>query len=168
MADTKYTANDIELLSELEGVRKRPGMYIGSTNLNGLHHLVWEVIDNSVDEAVNGYGKKITVTLMRDGSLMVEDEGRGVPVDIHKESGIPAVQLIYTTLHSGGKFNSKNYKTSAGLHGVDLRLLFFHLRLQLLHLLQLFLHVSAAAGLRLSATNSRKGDWSTVSVRKQA
>ena len=118
MADQQYTANDIELLSELEGVRKRPGMYIGSTNLNGLHHLVWEVIDNSVDEAVNGYGKKITVTLMRDGSLMVEDEGRGVPVDIHKESGIPAVQLIYTTLHSGGKFNSKNYKTSAGLHGV--------------------------------------------------
>ena len=90
MADTKYTANDIELLSELEGVRKRPGMYIGSTNLNGLHHLVWEVIDNSVDEAVNGYGKKITVTLMRDGSLMVEDEGRGVPVDIHKATGMPA------------------------------------------------------------------------------
>ena len=118
MADEKYTANDIELLSELEGVRKRPGMYIGSTNLNGLHHIAWEIIDNAVDEAVNGFGKKITVTLMRDGSLTVEDEGRGVPCDIHKESGLPAVQLLYTTLHSGGKFNSKNYKTSAGLHGV--------------------------------------------------
>ena len=108
MADEKYTANDIELLSELEGVRKRPGMYIGSTNLNGLHHIAWEIIDNAVDEAVNGFGKKITVTLMRDGSLTVEDEGRGVPCDIHKESGLPAVQLLYTTLHSGGKFNSKN------------------------------------------------------------
>lgn len=118
MSEQQYTAKDIELLSELEGVRKRPGMYIGSTNLNGLHHLVWEIVDNAVDEAVNGHGKKITVTIMRDGSVQVEDEGRGVPVDVHEATGLPAVQLIYTTLHSGGKFNSKNYKTSAGLHGV--------------------------------------------------
>lgn len=116
--EENYTAKDIELLSELEGVRKRPGMYIGSTNLTGLHHLVWEIVDNAVDEAVNGHGKKITVTIMKDGSVQVEDEGRGVPVDIHPQTGLPAVQLIYTTLHSGGKFNSKNYKTSAGLHGV--------------------------------------------------
>lgn len=116
--EPNYTAKDIELLSELEGVRKRPGMYIGSTNLTGLHHLVWEIVDNAVDEAVNGHGKKIVVTIMRDGSIQVEDEGRGVPVDVHPQTGLPAVQLIYTTLHSGGKFNSKNYKTSAGLHGV--------------------------------------------------
>lgn len=117
-AEKNYTARDIEVLSELEGVRKRPGMYIGSTNLSGLHHLVWEIIDNAVDEAVNGYGSKITVTILRDGSLQVEDEGRGIPVDIHPQAKIPAVQLIYTTLHSGGKFNSKNYQVSGGLHGV--------------------------------------------------
>lgn len=117
-AEQAYTAKDIELLSELEGVRKRPGMYIGSTNLTGLHHLVWEIVDNAVDEAVNGYGNKITVTLFKDGSIQVEDEGRGVPVDIHAQTHMPAVQLIYTTLHSGGKFNSKVYATSAGLHGV--------------------------------------------------
>ena len=113
-AEKNYTARDIEVLSELEGVRKRPGMYIGSTNLSGLHHLVWEIIDNAVDEAVNGYGNKITVTILRDGSLQVEDEGRGIPVDIHPKAKIPAVQLIYTTLHSGGKFNSKNYQVSGG------------------------------------------------------
>ena len=113
-----YDASAIELLSGLEGVRKRPGMYIGSTNLTGLHHLVWEIVDNAVDEAVNGYGKKITVTLHKNGSLTVEDEGRGIPVDIHQKTGIPAVQLIYTALHAGGKFNSKAYQVSGGLHGV--------------------------------------------------
>jgi topoisomerase-4 subunit B len=117
-AEEDYTAKDIELLSELEGVRKRPGMYIGSTNLTGLHHLVWEIVDNAVDEAVNGFGDRITVTLEKDGSIQVEDEGRGIPVDIHPQTHIPAIQLIYTTLHSGGKFNSKVYQTSAGLHGV--------------------------------------------------
>lgn len=116
-AEAGYTARDIELLSELEGVRKRPGMYIGNTNLSGLHHLVWEIVDNAVDEAVNGYGKKIEVTLYKDGSVEVKDEGRGLPVDMHA-SGVPAVQLIFTTLHSGGKFNSRVYSTSAGLHGV--------------------------------------------------
>ncbi len=116
--ENRYSASQIEILSEMEGVRKRPGMYIGSTNLNGLHHLVWEIVDNAVDEAVNGFGKKITVTMMKDGSIQVEDEGRGIPVDIHPEAKIPAVQLIFTTLHSGGKFNSKVYQTAAGLHGV--------------------------------------------------
>lgn len=117
-AEEAYTAKDIEVLSELEGVRKRPGMYIGSTNLTGLHHLVWEIVDNAVDEAVNGFGNKITVTMFKDGSIQVEDEGRGVPIDIHAQTHMPAVQLLFTTLHSGGKFNSKVYQTSAGLHGV--------------------------------------------------
>ena len=113
-----YRASDIELLSEMEGVRKRPGMYIGATNSSGLHHLAWEIIDNGVDEAVNGHGDKISVTCHKDGSISVEDEGRGIPCDIHPKTGIPAVQLIFTTLHSGGKFSSKNYSTSSGLHGV--------------------------------------------------
>ena len=117
-AEKQYNARNIELLSEMEGVRKRPGMYIGSTNSTGLHHLVWEIVDNGVDEAVNGYGDRVSVCIHKDGSVSVEDEGRGIPVDIHPQTGIPAVQLIYTTLHSGGKFSSKNYTTSAGLHGV--------------------------------------------------
>ena len=117
-AEKDYTSKDIEVLSELEGVRKRPGMYIGSTNATGLHHLVWEIVDNGVDEAVNGFGDKITVIIRKDGSISVEDEGRGIPVDIHKETGMPAVQLVYSTLHSGGKFSNKVYSTSAGLHGV--------------------------------------------------
>lgn len=117
-AEKQYSARNIELLSEMEGVRKRPGMYIGSTNSAGLHHLVWEIVDNGVDEAVNGYGDRVSVCIHKDGSVSVEDEGRGIPVDIHPQTGIPAVQLIYTTLHSGGKFSSKNYTTSAGLHGV--------------------------------------------------
>ena len=117
-AEKQSSARNIELLSEMEGVRKRPGMYIGSTNSTGLHHLVWEIVDNGVDEAVNGYGDRVSVCIHKDGSVSVEDEGRGIPVDIHPQTGIPAVQLIYTTLHSGGKFSSKNYTTSAGLHGV--------------------------------------------------
>ncbi|MDY2913466.1 MAG: DNA topoisomerase IV subunit B [Candidatus Enteromonas sp.] len=116
--ELNYSAKDIEVLSEMEGVRKRPGMYIGSTNSTGLHHLAWEIIDNGVDEAVNGYGDSVSVTLHKDGSLSVEDQGRGIPVDIHPQTGIPAIQLIYTALHAGGKFSSKNYVTSAGMHGV--------------------------------------------------
>ena len=114
----KYDASNIELLSGLEGVRKRPGMYIGSTSSNGLHHLVWEIIDNALDEALNGFGNKITVTIHKDGSITISDEGRGIPCDIHKTTGLPAVQVIFTTLHSGGKFNEAAYKSSAGLHGV--------------------------------------------------
>ena len=113
-----YTAADIEVLSEMEGVRKRPGMYIGSTNGTGLHHLIWEIVDNGVDEVSNGYGSTIRVILHKDGSVSIEDDGRGIPVDIHKKTGIPAIQLIYTALHAGGKFSSKAYATSSGLHGV--------------------------------------------------
>lgn len=116
--EEKYRASSIELLSEMEGVRKRPGMYIGAPNSQGLHHLVWEIIDNAVDEAVNGYGNRITVTCHKDGTVSVEDEGRGIPCDMHEATGMPAVQLIFTTLHSGGKFSSKSYSTSSGLHGV--------------------------------------------------
>ena len=116
-AKSSYTAADIDILEGLAGVRKRPAMYIGSTNLTGLHHLVWEVVDNAVDEALSGFGKEIKIIIHKDGALSVEDEGRGIPVDIHRQTGIPAVQLIFSTLHSGGKFTSKVYTSSAGLHG---------------------------------------------------
>lgn len=115
---TTYTADDIVVLDGLAGVRKRPAMYIGSTNATGLHHLVWEIVDNGVDEALSGFGSLISVTIMKDGSICVSDEGRGIPTEIHKTAGIPAVQLIYSTLHSGGKFSNKVYTSSAGLHGV--------------------------------------------------
>ena len=118
MAERQYTANDIHILQGLEGVRKRPAMYIGSSNSSGLHHLVWEVVDNAVDEALSGYGKNITVTLHKDGSCSVLDEGRGIPVDINKETGRPGVEIVFTELHAGGKFNSSVYKSAGGLHGV--------------------------------------------------
>lgn len=116
--ERSYSADDIEVLEGLAGVRKRPAMYIGSTNSTGLHHLVWEIVDNSVDEALNGFGNVITITIHRDGSVSVLDEGRGIPVDMHKSTHMPAVQLLFSTLHSGGKFSSKVYASSAGLHGV--------------------------------------------------
>ena len=116
--ESSYSAADIEILEGLAGVRKRPAMYIGSTNSSGLHHLVWEIVDNAIDESLNGYGNIITITLHKDGSVSVLDEGRGIPVDTHKATGMPAVQLIFSTLHSGGKFSSKVYASSAGLHGV--------------------------------------------------
>ncbi len=115
---TTYTADDIHILQGLEGVRKRPAMYIGSTNANGLHHLIWEVVDNAVDEALSGYGNHITVTIHKDGSCSVLDEGRGIPCGINKETGKPAVEIVFSELHAGGKFNSAVYKSAAGLHGV--------------------------------------------------
>ena len=115
---TTYTADDIHVLQGLEGVRKRPAMYIGSTNAQGLHHLVWEIVDNAVDEALSGFGDKITVTIHKDGSLSVQDEGRGIPCGINKETGRSALELVFTELHAGGKFNSAVYKSAAGLHGV--------------------------------------------------
>ena len=115
---TTYTADDIHVLQGLEGVRKRPAMYIGSTNGTGLHHLVWEIVDNAVDEALSGFGNKIIITIHKDGSCSVLDEGRGIPCGINKETGRPAVELVFTELHAGGKFNSAVYKSAAGLHGV--------------------------------------------------
>ena len=113
-----YDANDIKVLKGLDAVRMRPGMYIGSTGPRGLHHLLWEIVDNSIDEAANGYASKIKVMLLKDGSIMVEDNGRGIPVDINENMKMPGVELVFTQLHAGGKFNSENYSYSGGLHGV--------------------------------------------------
>jgi len=116
----EYTAKDIDVLEGLEPVRKRPGMYIGGTDSTGLHHLVWEALDNSVDEAINKHCDRIRVFLRNDGSVMVEDNGRGIPVDKHPKHKKPALELIMTTLHSGAKFSNKSYSSAGGLHGVGI------------------------------------------------
>ena len=116
---SSYTAKDITVLEGLEPVRRRPGMYIGGVGASGLHHLVWEIVDNAIDEAMNGHASHIQVTLHKDGSsITVEDDGRGIPVDKHPTTKTSALEVIFTTLHAGGKFEGQNYKTAGGLHGV--------------------------------------------------
>lgn len=118
MAKNTYKAEDIKILEGLDAVRTRPGMYIGTTSVKGLHHILWEIVDNAIDEAANGHADRIAIKLYKDGSASVEDNGRGIPTDIHSKAGVSGVQVVFTQLHAGGKFDSDNYNYSGGLHGV--------------------------------------------------
>ncbi len=118
LSNNEYTAEDIQVLGGREAVRRRPGMYIGSTDQRGLHHLVYEIVYNSIDEAMAGCCNKILITILEDGAVEVEDNGRGIPVDIHPATNVSALETVMTTLHAGAKFGGKIYQVSGGLHGV--------------------------------------------------
>ena len=114
----QYKSSDIKILEGLDAVRMRPGMYIGTTGIKGLHHILWEIVDNAIDEAANGFADKITVILYADGSASVEDNGRGIPIDEHPTAQASGVEVVFTQLHAGGKFDHENYNYTGGLHRV--------------------------------------------------